>query len=253
MLIEERLDKIKRIIQESGSISIESLVARLDVSKDTIRRDLIRLEQMNVIKRTHGGAVINNRDALIFDYHQRSEKENPVKNKIAMKAAGIIKDNSSVIFDASTTVEAAIPHLNGKNILAITNSLTNAIRLARNPGCDIKILPGNLHKEQMFIYGSETVQKLTHYHADYLLLGVFAISGQGLFIHTEEEGLVKRQMVAQAATVIALADHSKLDTTGFFKVCDLAGIDYLVTDVEPEESFKAALRKHGVEILLTAP
>ncbi|MEL7696585.1 MULTISPECIES: DeoR/GlpR family DNA-binding transcription regulator [Pantoea] len=251
MLIEERLNKIKKIIQENKSISIESLVSKLDVSKDTIRRDLIRLEEMNVVKRTHGGAVINNRDALIFDYSQRSEIQNPVKERIAIKAAELINDNSSVIFDSSTTVETVIPHLSDKNILAVTNSLTNANRLARNKKCDIKILPGNLHKEQMFLYGSETIQKIEKYHVDYVLLGVFAISDKGLFIHTEEEGLVKRQMVMQGTTVIAVADHTKINTTGFFKVCDLSWINYLVTDELPESSFIQSLQDNNVELILT--
>ncbi|KOA70595.1 MULTISPECIES: DeoR/GlpR family DNA-binding transcription regulator [Pantoea] len=251
MLIEERLNKIKKIIQENKSISIESLVSKLEVSKDTIRRDLIRLEQLNVIKRTHGGAVINNRDALIFDYSQRSEIQNPVKERIAIKAAELIKDNSSVIFDSSTTVETVIPHLSDKNILAITNSLTSANRLAKNKKCDIKILPGNLHKEQMFLYGSETIQKIEKYHVDYVLLGVFAISDKGLFIHTEEEGLVKRQMVMQGMTVIAVADHTKINTTGFFKVCDLSWINYLVTDELPESSFIQSLQDNNVELILT--
>ncbi|MFT4274417.1 MAG: DeoR/GlpR family DNA-binding transcription regulator [Pantoea sp.] len=251
MLIEERLSKIKKIIQENKSISIESLVLKLNVSKDTVRRDLIRLEQMNVIKRTHGGAIINNRDALIFDYSQRSEIQNPVKEKIAIKAAELIKDNSSIIFDSSTTVEAVIPYLNDKNILAITNSLNNANRLAKNSKCDVKVLPGNLHKEQLFLYGSETIQKIEKYHVDYVLLGVFAISEKGLFIHTEEEGLVKRQMVLQGATVIAVADHTKINTTGFFKVCDLSWINYLVTDEQPDEDFVQSLKDNNVELILT--
>lgn len=251
MLIEERLRKIRKIIEENKSASIEALVSRLGVSKDTIRRDLIRLEQDNIIRRTHGGAVINSRDALIFDYSQRSGTLNPVKTRIAAKAAERVEEGSSVIFDASTTVEAAIPLLADKQILALTNSLTNAGALARHKTREIKVLPGTLHPEQLFLSGSETVQKLTEYHADYLLLGVFAISPQGVFIHTEAEGLVKRQMVMQSRTVIALADHTKINTSGFFKVCDLSLIDFLITDVCPDDSFTQALRENDVELILT--
>jgi DeoR/GlpR family transcriptional regulator of sugar metabolism len=251
MFIEDRLNRIKKIIQENKSVSIETLVSRMGVSKDTIRRDLIRLEQDNVIKRTHGGAVINSRDALIFDYSQRSGTLNPVKEQIAKKAAELIQDNASVIFDASTTVEAVIPKLADKHILAITNSLTNANRLAKNATADVKILPGKLHKEQLFLFGSETIQKLAEYHVDYVLLGIFAISDKGVFIHTEE-GLVKRQMVMQGTRVIALADNSKINTTGFFKVCDLSLIDCLITDIRPDDSFIQALQESDVELILTA-
>lgn len=250
MLIEERLNKIRSIIQEQKSVSIELLVDCIGVSKDTIRRDLIKLEQDNVIKRTHGGAVINNRDALIFNYDQRSETLNPIKEKIAYEAANMIKENTSVIFDASTTVESTIHYLSEKHILAITNSLTNANKLAKNKNSDVKLLPGSLHKEQLFLFGSETVEKLNDYYVDYVLLGIFAISNDGVFIHTEDEGLIKRKMVMRGKKVIALADHTKINTTGFFKVCDLSFIDYLITDTKPEQSFIDALNENDVELIL---
>ncbi|MGM0123780.1 DeoR family transcriptional regulator, carbon catabolite repression regulator [Enterococcus sp. AZ194] len=251
MLMEERLEKIKQVLEEHKSATIEKLVEELDVSKDTVRRDLIKLEQQNVVKRTHGGAVLNNREAMIYNYDQRSEKFHLIKERIAQKTAELIKDNSSVIFDSSTTVEAVIPQISDKNIYAITNSLTHAKLLARNERSEITLLPGKLHKEQLFLHGSETIQKIAQYNADYAILGIFAISSKGLFIHTEEEGLVKRQIAMQAATVIGVADHTKIDTTGFFKVCDLSDIDYLITDIEPETEFLAALKKNNVELILT--
>jgi DeoR family transcriptional regulator, carbon catabolite repression regulator len=253
MLIEDRLKKIRTIIQEKKSITIETLVSLIGVSKDTIRRDLIKLEQDNVIKRTHGGAVVNNRDALIFDHTQRSGTLNLVKKRIAQKAAELIKDNTNVIFDSSTTVEAVIPYLKGIDILSITNSLTVANLLAKNKTREVKLLPGSLHNEQLFLYGSETIQKLTEYHVDYVLLGVFAISEKGIFIHTEEEGLVKRQMVMQGTKVIALADHTKINTTGFFKICDLSLIDYLVTDSCPSENFINTLKENNVQLIQASP
>lgn len=251
MLIEQRLNKIRKIVKEQKSVSIESLVAMVGVSKDTIRRDLIKLEQDNEIKRTHGGATVPNREALIFDYYQRLTTLAPIKESIAIKAAEMIQDNVSIIFDASTTVQAVIPHLANKQILAITNSLTNAHQLAKNRSCDVKLLPGTLHKEQLFLFGSETILKLAEYRVDYVLLGIFSISDEGVFIHTEQEGLVKRQMLRQGAKVIALADHTKINKTGFFKVCDLSLIDYLITDVKPDDEFIHALIAHNVELIIT--
>ncbi|EUJ28209.1 DeoR family transcriptional regulator [Listeria floridensis FSL S10-1187] len=154
------------------------------------------------------------------------------------------------MFDSSTTVEAFIRELGETNLYAITNSLTHAQVLAKNPKAEISVLPGTLHKEQLFLYGSETVQKIADYQADYAILGVFAISSGGLFIHTEEEGFVKRQMANHAKTVIALADHTKIGTSGFFKVCDLEEIDYLVTDRELSEEFCEVLRERNVQWII---
>lgn len=251
MLIEERLEKIKKIIEEHKSATIEQLEKELVVSKDTIRRDLIKLEKQQVLRRTHGGAVSANREALILDYKQRSSKFNQIKEEIAQKAAEVIKDNSSILFDSSTTVEAAIRHLGNKSLTSITNSLTHAMLLAKFEKVEVTLLPGKLHKEQLFLFGSETVKQIEQYNTDYTLLGVFALSEAGLFIHTEEEGLVKRQMVAQGRKVIALADHTKLDMTGFFKVCGLSEIDILITDQQPEPAFIECLKRNQVELIVT--
>ncbi|MEB5950854.1 MULTISPECIES: DeoR/GlpR family DNA-binding transcription regulator [Enterococcus] len=251
MLIEQRLDAIKNIIEEHKSASIEFLAENLNVSKDTIRRDLIKLEEQNVVRRTHGGAVSANREATIFDYEQRSSKYNQIKEKIAQEARKLIKDNCSIIFDSSTTVEVTIPQLHDKTFYGITNSLTHAMLLAKCDKTTISVLPGKLHKKQLFLYGTETVSKLEKYKVDYTLLGVFALSADGLFIHTEEEGLVKRQMVRQAKTVIALTDHTKLDTTGFFKICNLSDIDILVTDRLPNEELRKSLEENKVKCIMT--
>jgi len=94
------------------------------------------------------------------------------------------------------------------------------------------------------------VLELSQYRVDYTLLGVFAITGTGLYIHTEEEGLVKRAMVNCAKKVIAVADSTKMDTTGFFKVCALEDIDVLITDIEPSPDFQRDLQEHGVDLII---
>ncbi len=88
-----------------------------------------------------------------------------------------------------------IPLLASKSLTAITNSLTHAVEMAKHGNKDIKVVGGKLHQIQLFLYGSDTVLELSQYRVDYTLLGVFAITGTGLYIHTEEEGLVKRAMV----------------------------------------------------------
>ena len=229
-------------MKEKQNAAIDDLAEQLEVSKDTIRRDLMKLEEKNIVRRTHGGAILLEREATIFDYEQRSTK--------LKTAAAIIKDNSSVIFDSSTTVESVINQIGMKPLTAITNSLTHAMLLAKRSATTITLLPGKLHKTQLFLHGSDTIEKLKQYSVDYTFLGVFALSSEGIFIHTEEEGLVKRQMVKQAKTVVALADHTKMDKTGFFKVCDLKEIDFLVTDQPPSKQLQQALINNQGECLI---
>ena len=85
MLIEERLAKIQKIVNEQKSISMEALAEQVSVSKDTIRRDLIRLEKEGHLKRTHGGAISVQSEATIYDYAQRIVKHPEKKQAIAQK------------------------------------------------------------------------------------------------------------------------------------------------------------------------
>ena len=99
------------------------------------------------------------------------------------------------------------------------------------------------------MYGAETVEKLSQYQVDFTILGVFALSNNGLFIHTEEEGLVKRKMIQQGKQVIALADHTKHNKEGFFKICDLKEIDYLITDEKIEGELMNNLNDNNVKVV----
>ncbi|MBO0460829.1 DeoR/GlpR transcriptional regulator [Enterococcus sp. DIV1298c] len=251
MLKAERLQRIKEIIDQEKSASIEDLADELAVSRDTIRRDLIQLEKQQQIKRTHGGALALQKEATIFDYEQRATILSDIKKRMAEKARQLMKEPSSIIFDSSTTVEAVIRQLPDKRLQAVTNSLSHALLLANYSETAISLLPGSLHKAQLFLYGTETIEQLKNYQTDYTLLGVFALSSDGLFIHTEEEGRVKRQMIQQGRTVIALADHTKLDKTGFYKICDLSAIDYLITDQKPSNELIKALTENHVQLIET--
>lgn len=246
MLVEDRLMKIKNNLKEQKSATVEELAKELDVSKDTVRRDLIKLEKQKFVRRTHGGAILLEEKASIFDYEQRASKANQVKVALGKHASSLIDENCSIIFDSSTTVENVIQHLSNKKINAVTNSLVHAMLLANLNGTTISLLPGKLHKTQLFLYGTETIEKLKQYKVDYTFLGIYALSSEGVFIHTQEEGLVKRQMVKQATTVIAIADHTKLDKTGFFKVCELAELDVLVTDRPLSKTLEEAFSQNHV-------
>lgn len=123
--------------------------------------------------------------------------------------------------------------------------------LKTNDRTEISVLPGKLYKQQLFLYGSDTVKKIEQYCTDYALLGVFTLSEEGLFIHTEGEGMVKWQMVKQGNYVMTLTDHTKFGTTCLFKVCSLSEIDMLITDKQLSAVLTQKLESNNVEIVLT--
>ena len=201
MLIEERLNKIVEIIRINDSARIEELAETLGVSRDTVCRDLIRLENEGVIKRTHGGAVLNDNRASIVFYDERKNQKLESKKAMGRCAAKLIKKDASVIFDASTTVEEVISFLDKKHIFAVTNSLTAATELTQLNDCTIAVLPGRLDHNHLYVTGSDTVQKLNQYNVDYLLLSVYAMDSGGIYTCSESEGAVKAKMLASALLI----------------------------------------------------
>lgn len=250
MLIEERLNRILELLKEKEVVTIEDLINDLNVSKDTIRRDLIRLENDKAIKRTHGGAVLNDQLTVSVFYNERKEKYKESKLAIGKATSTLVSQDSMVILDAATTVETAIPYLDKMNIRTITNSLSTASELSKLSDCTISILPGKLSKEHLYITGADTVLKLMSYKADYALLGAFSIDENGVWVAEEEDGEVKNQIVKSARINILMSDSSKFNKKGSVKSCELSDIDYLVTDKMPEEKIRTALENNSVKIII---
>ena len=195
MLIEERYNLITNVLQDRKTVTIEELCNLLGVSKDTVRRDLITLEKRKVLKRTFGGAMLASKPVPALRHEQRLSQFRMAKDIIADAAVQLVKNNSVVMFDSSTTVQATVPLLAGKGIQAVTNSLPTAQSLSLIDDCRISLLPGTLHREQLYVIGADTIEKIASYHFDICFLGVFALDSCGLYTHTEEEGLdvYKRQ------------------------------------------------------------
>lgn len=252
MLIEERYNLITNVLQDRKTVTIEELCNLLGVSKDTVRRDLITLEKRKVLKRTFGGAMLASKPVPALRHEQRLSQFRMAKDIIADAAVQLVKNNSVVMFDSSTTVQATVPLLAGKGIQAVTNSLPTAQSLSLIDDCRISLLPGTLHREQLYVIGADTIEKIASYHFDVCFLGVFALDSCGLYTHTEEEGLVKKQMIRQSSLTVALADHTKFDTVGFYKVGPLECIDVLVTDEKPSPALLEAVKTSGVKLLTAA-
>ena len=250
MYQEERLLSILDFLQKNKRISVEEICTMFHVSRDTARRDLVKLEVENSIIRTRGGAILPSIQEEIKNYTKRLETVSQEKKIIGKKAASLIYPNDNIILDTSTTVQACAEHIQNMDCTIITNSINLAEVLSNRSHINIQLLGGTLHKEHRFLYGSSVVEKLSDYYVDKLFVGVIGISETGLTIAHEEDGVVKRKMVKQAKQVIVLADHTKLGTNHFFKFASLDDVDLLITDKTPPKAFMEVLRKNNVELLI---
>lgn len=251
MYQEERLQQILEYLQLHKRISVEDICTLFDVSRDTARRDLVKLEEHNVIIRTRGGALLpSSHPELIGNYQERLLTVSQEKQTIGQLAATLVRDGERIILDSSTTVQACAEFLNAQNCSVMTNSINQADLLSDKNGISIHLLGGKLQKEHRYLYGSSVIATLSHYFVDKAFIGVGGISENGLTSVHDEEGLLKHQMMKQANQVIILADHSKFGKNFPYRFAGLSEVDLIVTDRLPEADTLALLRQHDVEILI---
>lgn len=253
MYQEERLAGILQHMQQRQRISIEEICDLFDVSRDTARRDIVKLEQQGKILRTRGGAVWPTLHKEVSGFRDRLVTEPAVKQAIGQAAAALLNNGDYLFMDASTTVLHAAEYIRTEGHVVVTNSLDVAGRLAPREGIDVHLLGGTVHPVHRYIYGSRAVETLGDYQADKLLLGTSGLTDNGLTIPLEEEGYVLREMMRRADQVIVLADHTKFGLRQFFRIAGLERIDLLITDKEPPGALLKALRQHHIEIVLAGP
>lgn len=251
MFQEERLDRIIRHLQDNRRVTVEELCALLDISKDTARRDLIRLEEQRRIVRTRGGAMLPSFSKEIDHYEKRLHTDRNVKREIAHAAAMLVRPGDYLMLDSSTTVQFAAESVSYHGNVAVTNSIDIAGLLASREGVTLHLLGGVLHKEQRYVYGPRVAATLAEYRFDKLLLGACGITADGLSNPYEEEGLLIREMIRSSDQVIVLADASKFGKRLFCQVAGLDSVDVLVTNEEPPADIMEQLVKYGVEVIIT--
>jgi DeoR family fructose operon transcriptional repressor len=235
MLAIERRNMIKKILVESGVVSVATLSQRMGVSETTIRRDLDFLEGEQVLKKVHGGAMIQGNNEAEEEEPLYRDREGTLvseKEEIAELASTIIEDGETIFIDSGTTTASVIKYLKGKKgITVVTNSINIAYELQDFFDIQVVVIGGSLRHRTGAFVGSIAVETLKGFWVDKLLLSCSGICPEGGVTVTNLVTLeIRRQMVASAKQVIVLADHTKIGQRHLARVADLEEIDCIITD-----------------------
>ena len=230
MLAEKRRRGIFDIVQNSGSISNVELARKFKVSVAPIRRDIIRLNKIGVLRRTHGGAL----SMKTFEpaYADRMATNLESKRAIAQVAASLVPAGAKVIIDFGTTafcVAEALANHNGLTI--ITSSLQTANFLAGRNGNEVVLMGGLLHPSEGATLGRDATQILENYYVDFSFVGAGVISDHPLLMDFSREAAELRGlMLKQAVTSVVLADYTKFNRTAAHRVPNFEQAAFLITD-----------------------
>jgi DeoR/GlpR family transcriptional regulator of sugar metabolism len=249
MLTDERRSLILDRLRSHGRVLATDLSDELDVSSDTIRRDLREMDALGLLRRVHGGALPRHGDAAPFAARARRAPE--AKAQLARRAAALVRDGDVVVLDGgTTTLELARALRDDLRASVITTSPPIALALADHPGLEVTIIGGTLRRRALVAVGAAAVEALRAVRADVVFLGVCGVHPEiGVTTDSLEERHVKAAMIEGAAEVVALADHDKLGTAMPIVVAPMRSVTQLVTDAAADTSALAPYRALGIEVL----
>ena len=246
MYAPERHQQILATARAEGRVDVNRLAEDLDVTPETIRRDLTVLERHGLLRRVHGGAIPVERLGFEPGIADREAKFAVEKERIAKAALDELPDGGAVILDAGTTTVRLAELLPAdRELTVVTHALPVAMALAMRPGITLHLVGGTVRGRTLAAVGAWAERELADIHADVAFLGTNGLSVEhGLTTPDLAEAAVKRALVTNARRTVVLTDRSKIGRVDFAHVVPLSAVDTVITDsgAEPElvEEIEAA-------------
>ena len=227
---QQRRQEILKQLREQGQVTVAGLSEALEVSNETVRGDLKKLEDDHSLIRVHGGAVARPLEKLSF--FSRANESVVEKQAIAMIAAGLVGPRERLFLDASSTsCFLAQELLSLENLTIITDSVRVVSILASNASHRIICVGGALRSSSYSLVGPSAVESVDRYHANIFFCSCTGLSQtHGATESDEFEIEVKQAMAKRAERIILLIDHHKFGRVGLSKFLGLDEIDLIVTD-----------------------
>ncbi|WP_339630120.1 DeoR/GlpR family DNA-binding transcription regulator [uncultured Sneathiella sp.] len=228
---------IMNMLQVEKSCSIIDLANKLDVSDETIRRDIKEMAKYGAVEKIHGGVMLPN-SALEAPFLRRLETQRREKQKIAKLAASLIVDGETLMIDnGSTSCYVAKALSLHRDLTVVTNSTEVARDLCARNSNKVFMAGGEIRADDCATYGPTAVNFAKQFATERAILSIAAISADQGFLDCDlGEAEFKRAVLPQAASVIVVADHTKFNRPGVVKVCDFSAVDLLLTDEMPPMS-----------------
>jgi len=248
MLKKERQEFILREINLHNRVLTSDLCEVINVSEDTIRRDLSELAESGDIIKVHGGALSK---SFHVSFQTNGVYSHDNKKMIAQKAVTLIRDGMFILTTGGTTIlelAKALPqHLRAT---FFTGSLPAAMEYIQHPNIEVIFIGDRISKNSKITVGGDAITKIKQINADICFLGINAIDAEhGLTDNDWDVVQVKKAMIQSSKKVVALTIAEKINTQQKLKIGDLDVLDIMITESDPGEKIFDAYKEKGVEIL----
>lgn len=258
LLEKQRHQLFLHILDERQFVSVPEMAELLSSSEATIRRDITKLAEQNLILKIRGGAQAldipggeSRRPPLKGSPFLLDKEKHPTsKRMIARKAVELCDEGESIIINAGSSTYMMSEFLTDRNLQILTNSFYLAQDLAVNSDNQITIPGGELYRKQGIILSSFENDTIQYYHATKMFMGTPGIGDFGVM---ESDPLLIRaeqKLRKQSEKLVILADSSKIGARSNFIFCPLEDVDILITDEKAEDKAIAQLERAGIEVIV---
>lgn len=236
-----------------GEVQVERLAETFNVTPQTIRRDLNQLRELGLLHRVHGGAIVHD-GVSNLGYEARRRLSSDEKEAIAECAAQLIPDDTSLFINIGTTTEQVARHLVSRvGLLVITNNINVVNTLRECETIQVMTAGGIVRREDGGIVGDATVDFIAQFKVDFAVVGASAIEEDGTVLdYDPREVRVAQAIIANARSIILVADSTKFERNAPMRITDISSVDYFVTDRMPPPAFAAICRERGVTLVIAA-
>jgi len=249
MLKEERQRTIMNEVELHNRVLLTDIADKLEVSIDTVRRDVKELDAENKLRKVHGGAI-----SLGFTSH--GPKNNniyalPQKTTIAKKAMTLLKDGSVIFIAGGTTcLELARLIPADLNLTCFTLSLPVAMQLLTKPNVEVIFIGGRISRDAQISAGANTIHNLAGIRVDYGFIGTgYVDSFHGLTEFDWDIVQVKKAVVNASKKTVLLCISKKLNSQHRYKTCDINAINTMITELDPEDNLLSFFRNQDIHLI----
>jgi len=250
-----RRTEIVNMVRQRNRISVDELASTLNISRETVRRDLSELARTGKIQKIHGGASL---PSMLGEglFQNRMGRNTKAKVGIADEAVKLVIPGETIFIDTgSTTLYFAEKLAKTPNLTVVTNSAEIA-RIISNEGTQSRafLLGGEFSSDNRQTFGSMAITQIRSFRAHHAILAIGALDSQsGVMDYNINEAQIAKAMLKEAESLTILVDSSKFDKIASFEVCGLDRITNLVCDKRPPAKIQKALLEAKVNIVCCTP
>lgn len=250
MIPAERKEAIKALLRQKRSVTVAELSSQLQVSTETIRRDLSALEREGFLEKNHGGATLRNRVINSLPKQILSTLLLENKRSMAQEAAKFVQPGDCIFLDSSTTVFEMCSFLQDMPLTVVSAALDVIMFFSAHKNIDIVCPGGNFDRHTNSFRSVETLTFFQSHNFDKAFISCRSINLQnGLCDSNEITAEFHRQMITASTATFLLMDHTKLNKSAFVYTCPLSKISTLIVDTALSEEWIACLGEQDVQYL----